>query len=62
MEAMKKTYPISTTMKENINNMRIWSKARAVLASSNTWEEDEASKGKPIPKLKQEQYNPFAEQ
>ena len=62
IEAMKKNYPISTTMKENINNMRRWAKARAVLASSNTWEEDESSKGKPIPKLKQEQYNPFAEQ
>ena len=59
IEAMKKTYPISKTMKENISNMRIWAKARAVLASSNAWEEDADSKGKPIPQLKQEQYNPF---
>ena len=59
IEAMKKTYPISKTMKENISDMRRWAKARAVLASSNAWEEDADSKGKPIPQLKQEQYNPF---
>ena len=59
IEAMKRTYPISKTMKENISDMRRWAKARAVLASSNAWEEDSASKDKPVPQLKQEQYNPF---
>ena len=59
IEAMKRTYPISKTMKENISGMRRWAKARAVLASSNAWEEDSASKDKPVPQLKQEQYNPF---
>lgn len=57
IEAMKKTYPISKTMKENISDMRRWAKARAVLASSNSWKEDEKSKDKPIPRLKQEDYN-----
>lgn len=61
IEAMKKTYPISQTMKENINDMRRWAKARAVLASSNSWQEDENSKDKPIPQLKQEVNNPFIE-
>lgn len=61
IEAMKKTYPISQTMKENINDMRRWAKARAVLASSNSWQEDEKSKDKPIPQLKQEVNNPFIE-
>lgn len=61
IEAMKKTYPISHTMKENINDMRRWAKARAVLASSNSWQEDENSKDKPIPQLKQEVNNPFIE-
>lgn len=57
IEAMKKTYPISKTMKENISDMRRWAKARAVLASSNTWQESEDDKGKPVPRLKQEAYN-----
>lgn len=59
IEAMKKTYPISKTMKENISDMRRWAKARAVLASSKSWKEDEKLKDKPIPQLKQEVNNPF---
>lgn len=61
IEAMKKTYPISHTMKEYINYMRRLAKARFVLASSNSWQEDENSKDKPIPQLKQEVNNPFIE-
>ncbi|WP_028330195.1 AAA family ATPase [Brachyspira alvinipulli] len=58
IDAMKRTYPISKTF-EDLEGMRRWARARAVLASSNTWAEDADSKNKPIPKLKQEQYNPF---
>ena len=51
-------YPASPVPMKN-RAMRRWAKARAVLASSNAWEEDSASKDKPVPQLKQEQYNPF---
>jgi len=47
IEAMKKTYPLSKTMKEDINKMKNWAKDRAVLASSK--KEDK--------QLKQEDYN-----
>ena len=57
IEAMKKTYPISKTMKEDIDKMRILAKARFVYASSNSLEEDDKYKNKPIPRLKQEDYN-----
>jgi len=60
IEAIKKTFPLSRTMHETIDKMRIWAKSRAVPASSEIPEELDSKKDKDIPKLKQEGYNnPF---
>jgi SpoVK/Ycf46/Vps4 family AAA+-type ATPase len=59
MAAMDKTFPLSRTMHEIIDEMRKWAKARAVAASA---EKPEALEGteEDVPKLKQESYNnPF---
>lgn len=59
LEAISKTFPLSKTMYETIQKMRIWAKSRAVTASSNEPEILEI-KDKDLPKLKQESYNnPF---
>jgi len=60
VEAIGKTFPLSRTMHETIDKMRIWAKSRAVQASSEKPEELDSEKDKDIPKLKQEGYNnPF---
>ena len=57
--AIKKTYPLSSTMHETIGKMRKWAKSRAVAASEEKPEELE-NQNKDVPKLKQETYNnPF---
>lgn len=58
--AIKKTFPLSKTMYEVIENMRKWAKSRAVYASSETVERLDEQDAKKVPKLKQEAYNnPF---
>lgn len=58
-DAIKKTYPLSSTMYETITKMREWAKSRAVMASREVAENLE-DKNKDVPKLKQETYNnPF---
>jgi len=58
--AVKKTYPLSRTMREVIDNMRKWAKSRAVSASQEAPEELTSSVDTDVPKLKQEGYsNPF---
>jgi len=57
---MEKTFPLSRTMSETINKMRLWAKSRAVSASSVKPEDLDTEKDKETPKLKQESYNnPF---
>lgn len=57
--AIKKTYPLSSTMHETINKMRQWAKSRAVAASEEEPEKLD-NQNKDVPKLKQETYNnPF---
>lgn len=59
-EALGKTYPLSKTMNEVIENMRKWAKSRAVFASSEAVENFSDSETIKAPKLKQEAYsNPF---
>jgi AAA+ superfamily predicted ATPase len=58
LKAIGKTFPLSRTMSETINKMRLWAKSRAVSASSEKPEDLEQDKE--TPKLKQEAYNnPF---
>jgi SpoVK/Ycf46/Vps4 family AAA+-type ATPase len=60
IEAIKKTFPLSKTMHETIDMMRVWAKSRAVSASAEEPEKLDSEKDKDIPKLKQESYNnPF---
>lgn len=60
LEAIKKTFPLSRTMHETIDKMRIWAKSRAVSASTEEPDQLDKEKDKEIPKLKQESYNnPF---
>ena len=59
-KAIEKTYPLSRTMHETIEQMRKWAKSRAVNASKEGPEEL-GVKDTDVPKLKQETYNnPFA--
>lgn len=59
-EAIKKTYPLSKTMREIIENMRKWAKSRAVFASDQEPETLEQDTNSEVPKLKQEEiHNPF---
>jgi hypothetical protein len=60
LKAVEKTFPLSRTMSETINKMRLWARSRAVSASSEEPESLDLEKGKDTPKLKQETYNnPF---
>ncbi|MCL2219751.1 MAG: AAA family ATPase [Chitinispirillia bacterium] len=60
IEAIDKTFPLSRTMHETIDKLRLWAKSRAVSASAEEPELLDAEKDKDIPKLKQESYNnPF---
>lgn len=60
IEAIKDTFPLSRTMHETIDKMRIWAKSRAVSASAEEPEKIDSENGKDVPKLKQEGYNnPF---
>jgi SpoVK/Ycf46/Vps4 family AAA+-type ATPase len=60
LEALEKTFPLSRTMHETIDKMRLWAKSRAVAASKEEPEKLDAEKDKDVPKLKQETYNnPF---
>ncbi|HPO67603.1 MAG TPA: AAA family ATPase [Paludibacteraceae bacterium] len=59
LAAIEKTFPLSRTMHETIDKMRLWAKSRAVPASTNEPETLDDN-GKDVPKLKQESYNnPF---
>jgi len=58
LEAIKKTVPLSQTMRETINDLRDWAKVRARFASSDESEILEEPKVK-IPTLSQEKHNPF---
>jgi len=59
-DAIEKTFPLSRTMHETIDKMRLWAKSRAVSASDDEPEILDKEKDKEIPKLKQESYsNPF---
>jgi ATP-dependent 26S proteasome regulatory subunit len=54
--AIKKTYPLSKTMRQNIDDMRKWAKSKAVYASNEVPEPlPDADAG--VPKLKQEEYS-----
>ncbi len=61
--SIRRTYPLSKTMKETITSLRKWAKARAVLASSerpDLTDDEKSSDRDEVPKLKQERYsNPF---
>ncbi|MDR1903708.1 MAG: AAA family ATPase [Treponema sp.] len=60
LEAIGKTFPLSRTMHETIDKMRLWAKSRAVAASSEEPEVLDKGKDGEVPKLKQETYqNPF---
>ena len=60
LEAIKKTFPLSRTMHETIDKMRIWAKSRAVSASTEEPDKLDKMKDEELPKLKQESYNnPF---
>ena len=60
VDAMNRTYPLSKTMAEAIKSLREWAKARAVNASTEEAESlDEPNKNDKVPKLQQENYNPF---
>ncbi|MEI8202835.1 MAG: AAA family ATPase [Bacteroidota bacterium] len=60
LEAIKKTFPLSRTMHETIDKMRIWAKSRAVSASTEEPDKLDKDKDSELPKLKQESYNnPF---
>lgn len=59
-EAIKRTYPLSKTMREMIENMRKWAKSRAVFASDQEPEPMDKDVDVEVPKLKQEEiHNPF---
>ena len=58
-EAIRRTYPLSHTMKETIEKLRKWCKAKAVMAS-DTPPEAITPRDTDMPRLKQEGYdNPF---
>jgi len=59
-KAIGATYPLSRTMREAINGLREWAKARARLASSEPAEPLPDDAGTAVPVLKQERRNPFA--
>ncbi len=59
LSAIQRTYPLSRTMAETIQNLRKWAKAKAVSASSEEAEPIDLSGLESIPKLKQETANPF---
>lgn len=52
VQAIEHTYPLSRTMTDNINGMRKWCKAKAVMASDS--EPEPLSSDKNTPKLRQE--------
>jgi SpoVK/Ycf46/Vps4 family AAA+-type ATPase len=59
-DAVRKTYPLSRTMREVIDNMRKWAKSRAVSASREKPEILPSENNADVPILKQEGYsNPF---
>ncbi|MEZ4935963.1 MAG: AAA family ATPase [Crocinitomicaceae bacterium] len=55
--AIARTFPLSRTMHETIEKMRLWAKSRAVSASAEEPDKLDKEKDKEIPKLKQESYN-----
>jgi SpoVK/Ycf46/Vps4 family AAA+-type ATPase len=58
--AIAKSFPLSRTMHETIDKMRLWAKSRAVSASTEEPDKLDKEKDKELPKLKQETYNnPF---
>jgi SpoVK/Ycf46/Vps4 family AAA+-type ATPase len=57
--AIKATYPLSRTMRDQITQLREWSRARARRASSQEPEPLPLDSGGQVPILRQEQRNPF---
>jgi SpoVK/Ycf46/Vps4 family AAA+-type ATPase len=57
--AIKATYPLSRTMRDQITQLREWSRARARRASSQEPEPLPQDVGQAVPVLRQEQRNPF---
>ncbi len=59
LSAIKRTFPLSRTMGDTIENLRKWAKAKAVNASSEEAEALDIGAAESVPKLKQEIANPF---
>ncbi len=57
--AIRATYPLSRTMRDQITQLREWSRARARRASSQEPESLPQDAGQAVPVLRQEQRNPF---
>lgn len=57
--ALKATFPLSMTMREPIENLRLWAKVRARLASDEAPEPLPAEGTEEVPRLRQEVRNPF---
>ena len=58
LQALEATYPLSKTMRENIESMRKWAKYRARLASSEE-KESLPIDAEDVPKLPNERRNLF---
>ena len=59
-KALEETFPLSRTMREQIDQLRRWAKVRARLASPEAPEPLEADGGEAaVPRLRQESRNPF---
>jgi hypothetical protein len=52
LEALEKLFPLSRTMHETIDKMRLWAKSRTVAASKEEPKKLDAEKNKDVPKLK----------
>ena len=58
-EALRATYPLSKTMRDQIDQLRRWAQVRARQASSAKPEPLPADKSSDMPRLRQETRNPF---
>jgi SpoVK/Ycf46/Vps4 family AAA+-type ATPase len=59
LKALRATFPLSSTMREEIEALRRWAKVRARLATEEAPEALPAVDGGAPPRLRQEQRNPF---
>lgn len=58
-DALRATYPLSKTMRDQIEQLRRWAQVRARQASSSKPEALPAEKASDVPRLRQETRNPF---